>query len=71
MTRYVLKLNLLGCGDGGAVTSATSVAGRDSMMVMQSALLTGVGMACCSRSSGWSARGVLLCTVVRISSLTG
>lgn len=27
MTRYVLKLNLLGCGDGGAVTSATSVAG--------------------------------------------
>ncbi|HCU0389670.1 TPA: nuclease PIN [Escherichia coli] len=42
MTRYVLKLNLLGCGDGGAVTSATSVAGRDSMMVMQSALLTGV-----------------------------
>ena len=34
MTRYVLKLNLLGCGDGGAVTSATSVAG--------SALLTGV-----------------------------
>ncbi|MEE7405840.1 pilus-assembly fibrillin subunit, partial [Escherichia coli :H14] len=43
MTRYVLKLNLLGCGDGGAVTSATSVAGRDSMMVMQSALLTGVG----------------------------
>lgn len=43
MTRYVLKLNLLGCGDGGAVTSATSVAGRDSMMVMQSALLTGWG----------------------------
>lgn len=42
MTRYVLRLNLLGCGDGGAVTSATSVAGRDSMMVMQSALLTGV-----------------------------
>ena len=42
MTRYVLKLNLLGCGDGGAVTSAASVAGRDSMMVMQSALLTGV-----------------------------
>ncbi|EFA5327633.1 nuclease PIN, partial [Escherichia coli] len=37
-----LKLNLLGCGDGGAVTSAASVAGRDSMMVMQSALLTGV-----------------------------
>lgn len=42
MTRYALKLNLLGCGDGGAVTSAGSVAGRDSMMVMQSALLTGV-----------------------------
>ncbi|HAX5209946.1 TPA: nuclease PIN [Escherichia coli] len=42
MTRYVLKLNLLGCGNGGAVTSATSVAGRESMMVMQSALLTGV-----------------------------
>ncbi|MCE9975902.1 nuclease PIN, partial [Escherichia coli] len=42
MTRYALKLNLLGCGDGGAVTSANSVAGRDSMMVMQSALLTGV-----------------------------
>lgn len=42
MTRYALKLNLLGCGDGGAVTSAASVAGRDSMMVMQSALLTGV-----------------------------
>lgn len=42
VTRYVLKLNLQGCGDGGAVTSASSVAGRDSMMVMQSALLTGV-----------------------------
>ncbi|MBB2403567.1 MULTISPECIES: pilus-assembly fibrillin subunit [unclassified Escherichia] len=42
MTRYALKLNLLGCGDGGAVTSASSVAGRDSMMVMQRALLTGV-----------------------------
>ncbi|EIR7746766.1 nuclease PIN [Salmonella enterica subsp. enterica serovar Infantis] len=42
MTRYVLKLNLLGCGDGGAVTSAGSVAGHDSMMVMQRALLTGV-----------------------------
>ncbi|ELY4340370.1 nuclease PIN [Cronobacter sakazakii] len=40
--RYVLKLNLLGCGDGDAVTSATSVRGRDSMMVMQNALLTGV-----------------------------
>lgn len=42
MTRYMLKLNLLGCGDGGAVTSAGSTAGRDGMMVMQSALLTGV-----------------------------
>lgn len=42
MTRYALKLNLLGCGNGGAVTAATSTAGRDSMMVMQSALLTGV-----------------------------
>ncbi|EEW1667482.1 TPA: pilus-assembly fibrillin subunit [Escherichia coli] len=42
MTRYVLKLNLLGCGDGDVVTSATSVARRDSMMVMQSALLTGM-----------------------------
>lgn len=42
MTRYMLKLNLLGCGDGGAVTSAGSTAGRESMMVMQSALLTGV-----------------------------
>ncbi|ELC5340108.1 nuclease PIN [Salmonella enterica] len=42
MTRHALKLNLLGCGDGGEVTSATSVAGRESMMVMQSALLTGV-----------------------------
>ncbi len=42
MTRYALTLNLLGCGDGGAVTSAISVAGRDSMMVMQSALLTGM-----------------------------
>ncbi|EEY4101112.1 nuclease PIN, partial [Escherichia coli] len=42
MTRYALKLNLLGCGDGGTVTSAGLVAGRDSMMVMQSALLTGV-----------------------------
>ncbi|EFJ2807618.1 nuclease PIN [Escherichia coli] len=41
MTRYMLKLNLLGCGDGGAVTSAGSTAGRESMMVMQSALLTG------------------------------
>lgn len=42
VTHYALKLNLQGCGDGGVVTSATSVAGRDSMMVMQSALLTGV-----------------------------
>ncbi|MCQ1917251.1 nuclease PIN [Escherichia coli] len=42
MTRYALKLNLLGCGDGGVVTSATSMSGRSSMMVMQSALLTGV-----------------------------
>ncbi|ECW0470412.1 TPA: nuclease PIN [Salmonella enterica subsp. enterica serovar Mississippi] len=42
MTRYALKLNLLGCGDGGALVSGTSVAGRDNMMVMQSALLTGV-----------------------------
>ncbi|HAY0237686.1 TPA: nuclease PIN [Escherichia coli] len=31
MTRYALELNLLGCGDGGAITSAGSVAGRDSM----------------------------------------
>ena len=42
MTRYVLKLNLLGCGDVDVVTSATSVARRVSMMVMQSALLTGM-----------------------------
>lgn len=42
MPRYALKLNLLGCGNGGSVTSATSVAGRESMMVIQSALLTGV-----------------------------
>ncbi|HBR2043251.1 TPA: nuclease PIN [Klebsiella pneumoniae] len=41
-TRYALKVNLLGCGDGGAVTSPRTAAGRDSMMVMQSALLTGV-----------------------------
>ncbi|GDM19304.1 pilus-assembly fibrillin subunit [Escherichia coli] len=41
MTRYALTLSLLGCGDGGAVTSADSVAGHDRMMVMQSALLTG------------------------------
>lgn len=40
--RHVLALDLLGCGDGGEVTSASSPAGRDSMMVMQSALLTGV-----------------------------
>ncbi|HIF2548635.1 TPA: pilus-assembly fibrillin subunit [Salmonella enterica] len=40
--RYMLRLDLLGCGEGGAVTSASSPAGRDSMMVMQSALLTGV-----------------------------
>lgn len=42
ITRYALKLNLQGCGDGGAVTLVGSVAGRESMMVMQSALLTGV-----------------------------
>ena len=42
MTRYVLTLDLRGCGDGGAVTAGTSAAGRDSTMVMQSALLTGV-----------------------------
>ncbi|MGR3755388.1 pilus-assembly fibrillin subunit [Edwardsiella anguillarum] len=42
ITRYELKLNLLGCGDGGAVTSTKSPAGRTSMMVMQTALLTGV-----------------------------
>ncbi|HBQ4541253.1 TPA: nuclease PIN [Escherichia coli] len=41
MTRYALTLNLLGCGNGGTVASSASVAGRDSMMVMQSALLTG------------------------------
>ncbi|EEQ1662379.1 pilus-assembly fibrillin subunit [Escherichia coli] len=41
MTRYALKLNLLGCGEGGTVTSDTSVAGRDSMMVIQSAMITG------------------------------
>lgn len=45
MTRYALKLNLLECGNGAAVTSASSVTGRDSMMVMQSALLTGRGAA--------------------------
>ncbi|WP_176140199.1 pilus-assembly fibrillin subunit [Escherichia coli] len=39
MMRYALKLNLLGCGDGGAVASATSVAGRDRVMVIQSILL--------------------------------
>ncbi|HAW0905888.1 TPA: nuclease PIN [Escherichia coli] len=39
VTRYVLRLNLKGCGDGGAVTSASSVAGRDSITVMQSTLL--------------------------------
>lgn len=43
ITRYALKLNLQGCGDGGVVTATNSVVGRDSMMVRQSALLTGVG----------------------------
>ncbi len=39
---YELALNLVGCGDGGAVMSAVSGAGRDSTMVVYSALLTGV-----------------------------
>lgn len=39
--RYELTLNLVGCGDGGAVTSAASDAGRGSIMVVYSALLTG------------------------------
>lgn len=39
--RYELTLNLVGCGDGGAVTSAASGAGRGSIMVVYSALLTG------------------------------
>lgn len=40
--RYKLQLNLVECGDGGSVTSAISSAGRDSTMVVYSALLTGV-----------------------------
>lgn len=39
---YELALTLVGCGDGGAVTSAASGAGRDSTMVVYSALLTGI-----------------------------
>ncbi|WP_053264017.1 pilus-assembly fibrillin subunit [Escherichia coli] len=42
MTRYMLKLNLLGCGEGGSLTYSDSPGGRESMMVVQSALLTGV-----------------------------
>lgn len=38
-SRYVLKLNVVGCGEGGIVTSANSTAGRDSTMVLQSTLL--------------------------------
>ncbi len=40
--RYALNLNLTGCGEGGSVVSAVSQAGRDSLMVMHHALLTGV-----------------------------
>ncbi|TNV16822.1 nuclease PIN [Buttiauxella sp. B2] len=38
---YVLTLNLVGCGDGGAVTSAPAQARRDSTMVVQNTLLAG------------------------------
>lgn len=40
--RYALMLDLQGCGDGGGITSTTSVAGRNSMMVVHSTLLTAV-----------------------------
>lgn len=39
--RYPLKLVLVGCGEGGLVTSATSQAGVASTMVVHSALLSG------------------------------
>ncbi|EHS0425052.1 nuclease PIN [Escherichia coli] len=53
ITRYAVKLNLLGCGDGGDVTSAPSVIGRGNMMVMQSAILY-------NRKEGGKAEQVLL-----------
>ncbi len=40
--RYVMNLNLTGCGEGGSLVSAVSQAGQDSLMVMHHALLTGV-----------------------------
>lgn len=39
--RYPLKLALVGCGEGGSVTSATSPAGVASTIVVHSALLSG------------------------------
>ncbi|WP_392420492.1 pilus-assembly fibrillin subunit [Edwardsiella piscicida] len=39
--RYSLTLNLLGCGDGGSVVSAGSVAGVNSTLILHSALLIG------------------------------
>lgn len=39
--RYPLKLVLVGCGEGGLVTSASSTAGVASTMVVHSALLSG------------------------------
>ncbi|BET81264.1 Type 1 fimbrial protein [Edwardsiella anguillarum] len=39
--RYPLVLNLLGCGEGGGVVSAGSVAGVNSTLVLHSALLSG------------------------------
>ncbi len=72
MTRYALKLNLLGCGDGGAVTSAISVAGRDCMMIMQSRPADRYGRwITASRAANGQYRSYLLCMVARISLSTG
>ena len=49
MTRYVLKLNLLGCGDGGAVTSATSADGSGGWRAAAGAADGQHGACCCVR----------------------
>ncbi|EJJ1300011.1 nuclease PIN [Salmonella enterica] len=41
--RYALRLNLVGCGDGGSVTTRHSPIEQNNIRVIQSALLTGVG----------------------------
>lgn len=40
--RYILKVHLAGCGEGGGMNTTESLARRESPLVMQSVLLTGV-----------------------------